>query len=149
MPECRCLTEAADYRKKFWCQTNFSPAFQHLHVNSISYSKNNSITSCLRTCRVYHLPLPAFWTCTGSLSPPPPTAFLNARMSDCPASSQPGNGMNKNSDAGTSPLLEFFSTGLRYMMPECRCRCPAMHSCEIVSLISVKIFRSGPWPPSV
>jgi hypothetical protein len=33
-----------------------------------------------------------------SLSPPT-TAFLNAGMSDCPASSQSGTGMNKNSDA--------------------------------------------------
>jgi hypothetical protein len=30
----------------------------------------------------------------------PTTAFLNAGMPDCPASSQSGNGMNKNVDAG-------------------------------------------------
>jgi hypothetical protein len=41
-----------------------------------------------------------------SLSPPPTTAFLNAGMSDCPASSQSSTGMNKNSDAGTSPVPE-------------------------------------------
>ncbi len=33
-----------------------------------------------------------------SLSPPPPS-FLNTGMSDCPACSQFGTGMNKNSDA--------------------------------------------------
>ncbi len=32
MPECRCQTEAADYRKKCRCWTNFSPAFRHLHM---------------------------------------------------------------------------------------------------------------------
>ncbi len=32
MPECGCRTEAADYRKKCQCWTNFSPAFQHLHM---------------------------------------------------------------------------------------------------------------------
>jgi hypothetical protein len=30
--------------------------------------------------------------------------FLNAGMSDCPASSQSGTGMNRNADAGTSPV---------------------------------------------
>ncbi len=29
MPECRCRTEAADYRKKCRCRTNFFPAFRH------------------------------------------------------------------------------------------------------------------------
>jgi hypothetical protein len=40
--------------------------------------------------------------------------------------------MNKNADAGTSPVSECSGTGLRYRMPECRCRrhrprcrCPA------------------------
>jgi hypothetical protein len=33
-------------------------------------------------------------------------SFLNAGMSDCPASSQSGTGMNKNSDAGTSLIPE-------------------------------------------
>jgi hypothetical protein len=37
---------------------------------------------------------------------PPPTPCLNAGMSDCPASSQPGTGMNRNSDAGTSSVSE-------------------------------------------
>jgi hypothetical protein len=32
MPECRCRTEAADYRKKCRCRTNFSPAFRHLQM---------------------------------------------------------------------------------------------------------------------
>ncbi len=39
-----------------------------------------------------------------SLSQPPTTVSLNAGMSDCLAYSQSGiPGMNKNSDAGTSP----------------------------------------------
>ncbi len=29
MPECRCRTEAADYRRKCRCRTNFFPAFRH------------------------------------------------------------------------------------------------------------------------
>jgi hypothetical protein len=41
-----------------------------------------------------------------SLSPPTTTAFLNTGMSDCPASTQSGTGMNKNSDAGTSLVQE-------------------------------------------
>jgi hypothetical protein len=32
--------------------------------------------------------------------------FVNAGMSDCPASSQSESGMNKNADAGTSPVPE-------------------------------------------
>jgi hypothetical protein len=36
MPDYRCLTEAADYRKKCRCQTNFYPTFTYLF--SISYS---------------------------------------------------------------------------------------------------------------
>jgi hypothetical protein len=32
MPECRCRTEADDYRKKCRCRTNFYPAFRHLHM---------------------------------------------------------------------------------------------------------------------
>jgi hypothetical protein len=32
------------------------------------------------------------------------TLFLNAGMSDCPAITQSGTGMNKNVDAGTSPI---------------------------------------------
>jgi hypothetical protein len=47
--------------------------------------------------------------------PPTNNSFLNARMSDCTASSQAGTGMNKNSDAG-----------MRYRMPECRC--PSMET---------------------
>jgi hypothetical protein len=51
-----------------------------------------------------------------SLSPSPITAFLNAGMSDCPASSQSGTGMNKYSDARTSSVPECSGTGLRYMI---------------------------------
>jgi hypothetical protein len=40
-----------------------------------------------------------------SLSPPK-TAFLNAGMSDFPASSQSGTGMNKDADAGTCLVPE-------------------------------------------
>ncbi len=32
------------------------------------------------------------------------TFFINAGMSECPTSSQSGVGMNKNADAGTSPV---------------------------------------------
>ncbi len=32
MPECRCRTEVANYRKKCRCRTNFSLAFRHLHM---------------------------------------------------------------------------------------------------------------------
>ncbi len=60
-------------------------------------------------------------------------------MSDCKASSQSGTRINKKVDAGTSPVPEYgdpvrywnapagmlrpecSGTGLRYMMPECRC----------------------------
>ncbi len=61
-------------------------------------------------------PTPAAWTC--KLYP----FCWNARMSECPASSQSGTGMNKNADAGTSQVPECSGTGLRYRMPECRCR---------------------------
>ncbi len=32
MPEYRCRTEAANYRRKCRCRTNFSPAFRYLHL---------------------------------------------------------------------------------------------------------------------
>jgi hypothetical protein len=60
---------------------------------------------------VYHFPLPEVWKCTGVETGIPFTTtnnsfFLNAGMSDCPASSQSGTGMNKNSDAGTITVPE-------------------------------------------
>jgi hypothetical protein len=61
MPECRCRTEEADCRKKCRCRTNFRPAFRPFTYDfSIWYSKNNTISSCLWTCRVYNFPLPKF-----------------------------------------------------------------------------------------
>jgi hypothetical protein len=94
MPECRC-------------RTNFSPAFWHLHMTfSISYSKNNTISSCLWTCRAYHFHYLQFGRALGILSPLPTTAFLNAGISDCAASSQSCNGMNINSAEGTSKVPE-------------------------------------------
>jgi hypothetical protein len=48
MPESRCRTEAADNRKKCRCRTNFSPAFKYDFA--VSYSKNNTISSCLWAC---------------------------------------------------------------------------------------------------
>jgi hypothetical protein len=52
MPECRCRTEAVDYRKKCRCRNNF---FRHLrtYIFSTSYSKNNA-----SSCRL--------WMCTGA-----------------------------------------------------------------------------------
>jgi hypothetical protein len=64
MPVCRCRTEAADYRRKRRFQTNFFsgiPAFTYCF--SQSYSKNNTISSRLWTCRVYPLSLPSVKTC--------------------------------------------------------------------------------------
>ncbi len=68
MPECRCRTDSTDYRQKCRCWTSFSPVFRHLYIIydfSISYSKNNTISSCLWPWRVYRFPLPEVWTCTG------------------------------------------------------------------------------------
>jgi hypothetical protein len=72
------------YRTEFWCRNTDAglkqlttgriadagltflrnsdiPAFTNDF--SISYSKNNTISSCLWTCRVCPCPLPAVWTC--------------------------------------------------------------------------------------
>ncbi len=105
MSGCCCRTETVDYRKKCWCRSNFSLAFRHLHmmlqyhIARMTYQLSMDVqgVSLSTTCN-----LDVHWA---SLSPPP-TAFLNAVMSDCPASSQSGTGMNKNSDAGTSPVSE-------------------------------------------
>ncbi len=111
LPECRCRTEGDDYRKKSRCRIKFSPAFSYDF--SISYSKNNSISSSLWTCRVCHFTLPAVWTCTGypfhnyqhkQYGREGCTTFLNAGMSDGPAFSQYGTGMSKNADDGTSSV---------------------------------------------
>ncbi len=113
MPKCQCWTVGADYRKKCQCWTNFSPVFWHLHMITPSAAVH------IWTCRVYHFPIPAVWKCSGypfkttndssmNMQRVPP--FLNARMSDCPASSQSGTGMNKNADAGTS-LVPDWDTG--------------------------------------
>ncbi len=96
LPECQCRSEAADYRTKCRCGTNYGiPAFTYDF--SISYSKNNTIRSCLWTCRMYHFPLPAVFPFTTTNN------SCNVRLS---ASSQSGTGMNKTSDAGTSPVPE-------------------------------------------
>ncbi len=68
MLDCRCRTEAADYRKKCRWRTNFSPAFWHLHMNFQYHSKNknNTNSSYLWTCRVHpfhHHQQQAVWTC--------------------------------------------------------------------------------------
>jgi hypothetical protein len=106
MPECRCRTEAADYGSIADAGLTFSglPAFTY--DLSMLYSKNNTISSCRgvqgvslsTTCS-----LDVHWV---SLLASTTTAFLNAGMSDCPASSQSGTGINKNSDAWTSPVPE-------------------------------------------
>jgi hypothetical protein len=48
---------------------------------------------------IYHFPLPS--VCSVDLRG---VLFINAGMSDCPASNQSGTGMNKNADAETSPV---------------------------------------------
>ncbi len=57
MPECRCQTVAVNYRKKCRCRINsFSgiPTFRHLQIIfTASYSKSNTSSSRLCTCRVY------------------------------------------------------------------------------------------------
>jgi hypothetical protein len=90
--------------------------------------------------------LPAVWTCAAWVSLSPPT--INTSSIDVQGvSSQSGTGMNRNADYGTSlvpelgdpvrfrnaPVPKCSGTGLRYRMPECRCRrhrprcrCPAM-----------------------
>ncbi len=50
MPECRCWTEAVEYRQKWLCQTDFFPAFRHF-------------LSVMWKSRVYPFPLPAIWKC--------------------------------------------------------------------------------------
>ncbi len=50
------------------------------------------------------------------------TILLNARMPDGTASGQSGTVMNKNANAESSPVSVYRVTGLRCMVPECRCR---------------------------
>jgi hypothetical protein len=77
MPECRCRTEAADYRKKCWCRPNFSLAFRHLHmmlqyyIARMTYQLSIDVQG-VSLSTTYNLDV--HWV---SLSPPP-TAFLNA-----------------------------------------------------------------------
>ncbi len=189
MPECRCRTEAPDYRKKCRCRTNFSPAFRHLHtifqyhraritpstaVNAktshIFFSSSNHLPYCVSIvsfrmllvvvafhedlcnflffsinkilsaavygrvgCITFHymqfgraLGIP-FSTANnsknfrsqqygpagcipfqqGQYGRAENTLFLNAGISDCPASSQSGTGMNKSADAGISPVPKY------------------------------------------
>jgi hypothetical protein len=137
MPECRCRTEGVDYRKKYRCRTNFSPAFTCDF--SISHSKNNTISICLWTCRVYHFPLPAAWTCSRfpfhnhqnkQYESAWCTPFL---MPECRTVRHPVSPVpqwtkcwcRNQSDTGIrgpSPVPECSGTGLRYRMLECRCR---------------------------
>jgi hypothetical protein len=84
------------------------PAF--IYDFSVSKSKNNTPSAAVygrAGCITFHYlqfgVLDVHWV---SLSLPPTTAFENTGMSECPASSQSGTGMNKNSNAGTSPLPE-------------------------------------------
>ncbi len=87
------------------------------------------------TCRVYPFPLPAAWTCRVY----PFFKFRNVGLScilsvryrnelKCRCWDQFGTGIR-----GPSPVPKCCGTGLRYRMPECRCRrhrprsrCPAM-----------------------
>ncbi len=101
MPECRCRTEAADYRKKYRCRTNFSPAFRYLHMifqyrlaritpSAAVYGRAGCIpfdqqqygrAGCIHfRSQQYVQGLPL---------------FLNAGMSDCPSFIQSGIGTNK------------------------------------------------------
>jgi hypothetical protein len=90
MPECRCRTEAADYWKKCRCRTNFSPAFRHSHMTFQYHSARVTPSTAAygrAGCITFH--------------------YLQfGCVVYCSASSQSGTGMNKNSDAGTSPVLE-------------------------------------------
>jgi hypothetical protein len=66
MPECRCRTEAADYRKKCRCRTNFSPAIQHLqmifqyHIARLTPSAG--VYGRTRCMYPFSLPLVRTWT---------------------------------------------------------------------------------------
>jgi hypothetical protein len=60
MPECRCRTEAADYRKKCRCRTNFFQAFRHLLItedvswfcSSLDCSARSTSMGCLAVNRI-------------------------------------------------------------------------------------------------
>jgi hypothetical protein len=107
MPECRYGTDGADYRKKCRCRssrTNFSPAF--IYDFSISHSKKNTISTFNYLQFGRALGIPFTTTKTSSMNVQGVPLFKNAGMSDCPASSQSGTGMNKNADAGTIPIPE-------------------------------------------
>jgi hypothetical protein len=139
MPECRCRTEAANYRKKSEAALTFlwlSGIYIQYDL-SISYSKNNTISSCLWTCRVYQFPLPAVWKCTEypfhhyqqQLFQMPESRTVRHLVSPVPEWTkipmpEPVQYRNKGPQSGTR---------LRYRIPECRCRrhrtrcrCPAM-----------------------
>ncbi len=65
MPKYRWRTEVADYRKNDDAGLTFLRQDGFTYDFLISYSKNNTISSCLWTCRVYHFPLPTVWMCIG------------------------------------------------------------------------------------
>jgi hypothetical protein len=83
MMECLCRTEEVDCRLKRRCRTNFSLAFRHLHV--IFQHHTALTTPAAAVYSVYHFPLPS--VCSVDLRG---ILFIDAGMSNCPASNQPG-----------------------------------------------------------
>ncbi len=82
---------------------------RHLHMIFQHHTElhNNTSSSRLWMCRVYHFPLPQF--CSVDVR----GVLFSFGMSDFAASNQSGTGINKNADAGTSPVPECSDNGLR------------------------------------
>ncbi len=147
IPECRCRTSAADYRKNIRCRTNFSPAFRYLHIifqyyiaritpSAAVYRRAGCITFHYSTCSVdvhWVMGIPftttnnSFFKCRNvRLSGIQSVRYRNEQKFRC-------RHQFVTKIRGPSPVPECSGTGLRYKIRECRCRrhrprcrCPAM-----------------------
>jgi hypothetical protein len=135
MPECRCRTEAAGYRKNCRCRTNFSTTFRHLHMifqghitritpSAAVYGRAGCITShytYLQFGRALGIPFTTnnhrFFKCRTVRHPVSPVLEWTKISMPEPA--------RYTGRRGPSPVQECSGTGQRHRMPECRC--PAMH----------------------
>ncbi len=156
MPECRCWTEAADCRRKCRCRTNFSAAFRLLHMifqyhieritpSAAVYGRAGCIhfhsQQYGRAVCSTHTVYPFFKCRNVGLSGIQSVRCRNEQK--CGYRKQSSTGIRGPSPVpekqsstgirGPSPVPEWSGTGLRYRMPECRCRrhrprcrCPAM-----------------------
>ncbi len=104
MPECRCRTEAADYWKKCWWQTNFSPAFtfHYLQFGRALGVPFTTTTNSFFKCRKVGL----FGIQSVRYRNEQKFRYWN----------QSDRGIR-----GPSPVPDCYETGLKYRMPECRC----------------------------